>query len=160
MWREYPYLGSRQTGNNCSIWWRYKKIQTFKQFLQAETLNADKNKSYYQWYNVMQLIAFHKQAIMKQQIYENMLASWSGMEYSPGIQFQTRLISMEEEKELTMRNQSEKKQKKRCRCGSAKHLRVSFEDFPVWLAIRKAKQLALRMGISQYEAKKSAEDAT
>ena len=39
---------------------------TFKQFLQAETLNAKKNKSYYQRYDVKQLRAFHKQAMIKQ----------------------------------------------------------------------------------------------
>ena len=48
--------------------------QTFEQLLQAITLNAEKNKSYYQRYNVKRLVDFHKQAIMKQQIYDNMLA--------------------------------------------------------------------------------------
>ena len=91
---------------------------------------------------------------MKQQIYENMLARRSGMDYSPGIQFQTSLVNMEEAKELTMNNQQ-----KRCRCGSIKHLRISSKDCPVGLAIRKAKKLALGMGISQSEAKKAAEDA-
>ena len=33
---------------------------TFKQLFQAETLNAKKNKSYYQQYDVKQLRAFHK----------------------------------------------------------------------------------------------------
>ena len=42
--------------------------QTFKQFLQAETLNADTNKSCYKRYNVKQLRDFHKQAMMKQNI--------------------------------------------------------------------------------------------
>ena len=46
---------------------------TFEQFLQAETLNTKKNKSYYQRYEVSQLRAFHKQAMIKQQIYNNML---------------------------------------------------------------------------------------
>ena len=69
---------------------------TFKHFLQAETINAEKNKSYYQRYDVKRLRAFHKQAIMKQKIEENMLARRSGMDYSPGIQFQTSLINMEE----------------------------------------------------------------
>ena len=59
--------------------------RTFEQFLQAETLNVEKNKSYYQYYNVKQLRDFHKKEMMKQQIYDNMLARWSGMEYSPGI---------------------------------------------------------------------------
>ena len=32
---------------------------TFEQFLQVETLNSEKNKSYYQGYDVNRLIAFH-----------------------------------------------------------------------------------------------------
>ena len=70
--------------------------QTFKKFLQAETLNAEKNKSYYQRYDVKRLRSFQKQAIMKQQIYDNMLARRSGMDYTPGIQFQTSIPNMEE----------------------------------------------------------------
>ena len=88
--------------------------QTFERFLQAETLNAKNNKSYYQWHNVKQMIAIHNQAMMKQNIYDNMLARRSEMEYSPGIQFQTSIINMEEGKELTMSNQLEKKEQKRC----------------------------------------------
>ena len=42
--------------------------QTFKQFLQAKTINAENNKSYYQRYDVKQLRAFQKQAMIKQQI--------------------------------------------------------------------------------------------
>ena len=34
---------------------------TFEQFLQAESLNAKKNKSYYQQYNFKRLRSFHKQ---------------------------------------------------------------------------------------------------
>ena len=62
-----------------------KTTSTFEQFLKSETLNAKKNKSYYQRYDVKQLRAFHKQAMIKQQIYNNMLAKRSGMEYSQGI---------------------------------------------------------------------------
>ena len=62
----------------------------FEQLLQAETLNAKKNKSYYQQYDVKRLRAFHKQAMIKQQIYDNMLARQSGMYYSQGIQFQKK----------------------------------------------------------------------
>ena len=102
---------------------------TFEQLLQAETLNTKKNKSYYQRYNVKRLRAFHKQAMIKQQIYDNMLARRSGMDYSQGIQFQTSLVNMEEAKELTINNQQ-----KRCRCGSVKHLRISSKDCPVGLA--------------------------
>ena len=58
---------------------------TFEQFLQAETLNAKKNKSYYQLYDAKQLRAFHKQVMIKQQIYENMLERRSGMDYSQEI---------------------------------------------------------------------------
>ena len=72
--------------------------QIFKQLLQAETLNDDKNNSYYQWYNANQLIDFQNQAMIKQQIYVNMIARKSGMYYSQGIQFETSLINMEEAK--------------------------------------------------------------
>ena len=75
------------------------------------------------------------------------------------MQFQTNLINMEEAKELTMSNQPEKRQQKLCRCGSIKDLRVSSKDCPVGLAIRKAKKLALGVGLSKSEAKKAAEDA-
>ena len=112
--------------------------QNFKQFLQAETLNAEKNKSYYQRYDVKQLRSFHNQTMMKHQIYENMLARWSEMGYGPGIKFQTNIINKEEAKELTTRNQPEKKQQKRCRCASIKRLRLSSKDCPVGLAIIKA----------------------
>ena len=84
------------------------EIQTssiFEQFLQAETLNAKKNKPYYQRYNVKRLRAFHKQAMIKQQIYNNMIARQIGMDYSQGIQFQTSLVNMEEAKGLKMNNQ-------------------------------------------------------
>ena len=81
---------------------------TFEQFLQAETLNDNKNKSYYQGYDVKRLRAFHKQAMIKQKIYDNMLARRSGMDYSQGIQFQTSLVKMEETKGLTMSNQQKR----------------------------------------------------
>ena len=56
-----------------------------------------------------------------------------------------------------MINQTEKKQQKRCQCGSIEHLRVTSKNFPVGLAIRKAKKLALGMRLSQFKAKKAAE---
>ena len=117
-----------------------KEIQTtqnFKHFFQSKIPNAEKNKSYYQQYSVTRPGAFHKEAMMKQQIYENMLARRSGVDYSPGMQFQSSLFEMEETKELS--NQPEKKQIKRCRCGSIKQLRVSSKYCPVGLAIRNAK---------------------
>ena len=97
--------------------------------------------------------------MIKQQVYDNMLASRSGMDYSPGIQFQKFLINMEEAQELTVRNQPEKNQQKWCKCGSIKHLWVTSKDFPVGLAIRKSKKSLLGMGLSQPESKKSAEYA-
>ena len=59
-----------------------------------------------------------------------------------------------------MRNQPEKKQQKRCQCGSINRLRVSCKYFPLVTSIRKAKTLVLGMGLSQSEANKAAEDAT
>ena len=58
-----------------------------------------------------------------------------------------------------MKNQPEKKQQKRCRYGSIKHSRVTSKDFPVELAIRKAKTLALGMALSKSKSTKAAEDA-
>ena len=73
-----------------------KTTPTFEQFLQAETFNAKKNKSYYQQYYAKQLRFFHNRTMIKQQIYDNILARQSGMEYSPGILFKTSIINMEE----------------------------------------------------------------
>ena len=83
-----------------------------------------------------------------------MLARQSGMDYSKGIQFQKSLVNTEEGKGLTMNNQQ-----KHCKCGSVKHLRISHRDFPIGLAIREAKKLALETAPSKLEAKKAAEDA-
>ena len=95
--------------------------QTFEQFFQAETLNSEKKKSYYQQYDVKRLRAFHKQAMITQKIYNNMLARRSGMDYSPWIKFETSIIKMKEAQETTMNNQPKQKQKKRCRCGIINH---------------------------------------
>ena len=131
------------------------KCSTFENFLQAETLNARKNTAYYQRYDVKRLRAFHKQAMIKQQIYDNMFARRSGMDYSQGIQFQTSLVNMEEANLLTINNQ-----KKQCKCGSIKHLRISSKDCPLGLAIRKAKKSALETAPSKLEAKKAEEDSS
>ena len=69
--------------------------------------------------------AFHHQAVMKHQIYENILARRSGMDYSPGIHFETSLFNMDEAKAITESNQPEKsnqKQQRQFRCGFIKHL--------------------------------------
>ena len=84
------------------------KTSTFEQLLQAETRNANKNKSYYQQYDVRRLRAFHNQAMIKQKIYDNMLSRRIGMDYSQGIHFQKIIINMEESQELTMKNQPKK----------------------------------------------------
>ena len=82
-----------------------KTTPTLTDFLQAETLNAERKKSYYQRYDVKRLRAFRKQAMIKQLLYDNMLARRSGMDYSAGILFQTSIINMEQAEELTMNNQ-------------------------------------------------------
>ena len=132
---------------------------TFKNFLQSKTLNVDKNKSYYQRYDVKRLSAFHKQEMTKQQIYDNMLARQSGMDYSPGIQFQISIINVEEAKESTTINQPEKKQQNQCRCGSIKHLQVTSKDCPMGPEIRRAKKKALRMGLSDFSPSPAASAA-
>ena len=56
----------------------YKKTPILTDFLQADTLNAENKKKYYQQYNVKGLRAFHKQAMIKQQIYDSILAGEVG----------------------------------------------------------------------------------
>ena len=80
------------------------------------------------------------------------------MDYSQGIHFETSIINMEEAQELTIINKLVKRQQKRCRCGSIKLSRVTSKDFPVGLAIRKAKKKVLGMVLSKSEANKAAED--
>ena len=116
-----------------------KTTPTLTDFLQSETLNAEKKKTYYQRYDVKRLRAFRKQAMIKQQVYDNILTRRSGMDYSAVILFQTSIINIEQTQELTKNNQPEKMEHKRCRCGSINHSRVSTMDFPVGLAMRKAK---------------------
>ena len=85
-----------------------KTTPTLTDFSQAETLYAKKKKTYNQRYNVKRLRAFHKQAMIKQQVYDNMLARRSGMDYSVGILFQTSVINVKQAQELTKNNQPEK----------------------------------------------------
>ena len=77
---------------------------TFKQFLQAKKVNAEKNISYYQQYDVKIMRAFLKQEMMEQQIYDNILVKQSEMHYSPIICLKTSLVNMDEAKSLTMSN--------------------------------------------------------
>ena len=112
-----------------------KTTPTLTDFLQAETLNAENRKTYYQRYDVTRLRAFRKQAMIKQQLYDNMLARRSGMDCSSGILFKTSIINTEQVQELTMNNQPKKLEQKRCRCGSIKHSRVSKKNCPVGLAM-------------------------
>ena len=97
---------------------------TFKQFLQSKTFNAEKNKSYYQQYDVKIMRAFHKQAMMKQKIYEIILARRSEMEYSLEKRFETSLVNVDKAKGLIKSNQpvkSNQKQQIWFRCGSIKY---------------------------------------
>ena len=69
--------------------------------------------------NIKTLRALHNQAMIKQQIYENIFARLSGMDYSPGIPFQTSLINMEKAKALTMNNQPGRSTNKKKGAGGA-----------------------------------------
>ena len=84
-----------------------------------------------------------------------MIAEQSGMDYSPGIHFETSIINMNEAKALTIKNQPGKSmdKKNRCRCGSIKHLRITSEEFPIGLSYQNTKK-ALEMGLYQQEVKK------
>ena len=62
-------------------------IPTFKHFLQAETVNGEKNKAYYQQYDVKRTRPPNKQEIMKQKICHNILERKNGMGYSTCIHF-------------------------------------------------------------------------
>ena len=61
----------------------FNVIPTFKQFLRAKTVNSEGGESIYRQYDVKIMIAFHKQEMMKQKIYKNILARKIGMYYSP-----------------------------------------------------------------------------
>ena len=82
------------------------------------------------------------------------------MGYSPGIKFQTILISMDKAKATTMKNQPGKStdKKKRCRCGFLELLRITSKELLVGLFTKTQKE-ALEIGLSQQEEKKSEEDA-
>ena len=80
-------------------------IPTFKELLRAETFNSEGGKAYFQQFDVKIMIAFHKQAMMKQKIYKNILARKSGMYYSPWMYFESRLVNMDQEKAITNNNQ-------------------------------------------------------
>ena len=55
--------------------------------------------------------------MIKQQLYEKSVARKGGMDYSPGIKFQTSCISMDESKALTMNNQPGKSTDKKNGAG-------------------------------------------
>ena len=121
-----------------------KTTATFKQFVQAEELNANKNKLYYQRYYLKILRAFHQQELIKQNIYENILARQSGIDYSPGMQFQISLINMDKSKEITMNNQPVKSTDtgKRCWCGSLENLLITSKESPIGISYQNAKKRA------------------
>ena len=115
---------------------------TFKQFFQAKTENTDKNKSYYQQYDIKIMRALHKQAMTKQKIYENILARQSGVYYNPGMLLKTSLVNMNKAKALTKNNQQQKtnqRQGRRCCCGYTKHLQITSNDFPVGISYQRPK---------------------
>ena len=82
---------------------------TFKHFLKDDNDNTEKEKSYYQQYDVKIMRAFHKQSMIKQKIYENILARRSRMDSSAGIRFQTSLVNTDKAKSLTKKNEIKKR---------------------------------------------------
>ena len=85
--------------------------------------------------------------MMNLKIYENILVSQSGMDYSAGILFQIGLVNMEEEKALTKNDQlgkTNQKQVRRCWCGSISYLRITSNDCPVGISCLKAKNQPLQ----------------
>ena len=75
----------------------------------------------------------------KQQIYENILASQSGMDYIPGIRFEESIINIDKANALNNINQLETHTgKKRCRCGSIEYSWITTRDCPVGLAYYRA----------------------
>ena len=124
--------------------------------MEAETINANKNKLYYQWYGVKIIRAFHKKEMIKEHIYEKILARRSVVDYSPEIIFEESLIHMSDAKSLTKINQPVKHMRKKWfQWGSIENLQIITRNCPVGIAYWKAENLALDMGISQSEAKKS-----
>ena len=69
---------------------------------------------------------------------------------------------MDKAKALTMNNQPGKYEDKIkwCRCGSIEHIQITSKDSPVYISSPKHKKMALEMGMSKVETKKSAEDAS
>ena len=132
---------------------------TLTDLLQAETLNAEKKKTYYQRYDIKQLRAFHKQAIIKQQLYDNMLAIRSGMDYSAGILFQTSIINMKQAERLTKNNQQEKWNISGAVVAPSSTPEL-VQRIALWdLQCESPKKKALGMALSKSEAKKTVEDA-
>ena len=102
--------------------------------------------------------SFQKQAMMKQQVYINILARQSGVDYSALINFETILVNMDEAKALTKNNQlvkTNQNQVRRCRCGYIKYLRMTSNYCPTFLS--KGQKLAFSMGLSLSKIKKSSE---
>ena len=52
--------------------------------------------------------SLHKQGMIKQQIYKDILARKTGLDYSPIMCFETILVNMDEAKPLSKKNQPEK----------------------------------------------------
>ena len=79
-------------------------IPNFKNFFQAETVNAEENKAYYQRYDTKIMRSPHNQATTKQQIYENILAMKIRMDFSPGICFEKILVNMDKVQAFTTKH--------------------------------------------------------
>ena len=113
---------------------------TLKQFLQAETVNADK-KAYYQQYDVKRARAFYKQEMMKQKIYENILVRRSEIDYSLVICFEIVSLKWTKHKHSprAINRKNRIQTKKREWCGSIEHLRITSMACPVGIEMSKSK---------------------
>ena len=86
-----------------------KIIPTLKQLLQAKIIKTKENKAYYPQYYVKLIRDLHKDAVIRQHIYENILARKTGVDYSPIICFKKSLVDMYKAKALTKSNQQKNK---------------------------------------------------
>ena len=111
---------------------------------------------------------FNTFAKMKQQLYEDKLASDSGMDYGPGIMFETSMINQKNKigDMLSLGMTTEKVNKKdnknnlkTCWCGSFEHSRVTSKGCPVGKARKSAKDASIAAGHSKEEAKKAGDAA-
>ena len=111
-----------------------KTTPSFKYLLQVEKLNAEENKSYYQWYDVKRLRAFHKQSMVVKimRTYLQGGVGWTIVQgYCCKNSHQNGQSKGTQDEQLTMKING---QKKRCRCVSLEHLCITSKEFPIGIS--------------------------